>query len=377
MPFNIIRNDITKLKVDAIVNAANTSLLMGGGVCGAIFSAAGADKLQDACDALAPIKTGEAVITPGFDLPAKYVIHTAGPVYQDGKHNEESLLRSCYTRSLELAVKNGCESIAFPLISSGIYGYPKAEALQVATSAIRDFLAQSGGDAENDVNVSLVVFDKTAFAVSEELLGNVKSYIDEFYIEEKQAARRDFLDVEKRAITDSYSVMLGTPMMAEEAHEAYIKPDAPLKPKAPPAPPTAPAPAAMPLASASAVVGASLESMVGNLDEPFSVSLLRLIDASGKTDADIYRLANIDRRLFSKIRSNAQYVPSKTTALAFAIALELTIDQTADLLKRAGYALSHSRISDVIVEYFIKSRKYDVFEINEVLFSYDQPLLGG
>jgi O-acetyl-ADP-ribose deacetylase (regulator of RNase III) len=164
MPLNIIRNDITKLRVDAIVNAANTSLLMGGGVCGAIFSAAGADKLQDACDELAPIKTGEAVVTPGFDLPAKYIIHTAGPVYQDGRHNEEALLRSCYIRSLELAVKHGCESIAFPLISSGIYGYPKAEALRVATAAIRDFLEQRGSDVEhimveNDIDVSLVVFE--------------------------------------------------------------------------------------------------------------------------------------------------------------------------------------------------------------------------
>jgi O-acetyl-ADP-ribose deacetylase (regulator of RNase III) len=167
MPFNIIRNDITRLEVDAIVNAANTSLLMGGGVCGAIFSAAGADRLQKACEKLAPIETGEAVITPGFDLPAKYVIHTAGPVYRDGKQGEEALLRSCYVNSLQLAVDHNCESIAFPLISSGIYGYPKAEALRVASSAIRDFIS------EHDLDVSLVVFDKEALAIGEELLGRV------------------------------------------------------------------------------------------------------------------------------------------------------------------------------------------------------------
>ena len=136
MPFEITRNDLTKMRVDAIVNAANTSLQMGGGVCGAIFGAAGAEKLQAACNPLAPIKTGEAVITPGFDLPAKYVIHAAGPVYRDGNHDEEAQLRSCYTNALDLANKNGCESVAFPLISSGIYGYPKDEALAVATSAI-------------------------------------------------------------------------------------------------------------------------------------------------------------------------------------------------------------------------------------------------
>jgi O-acetyl-ADP-ribose deacetylase (regulator of RNase III) len=157
MPFKIIRNDITKLKVDAIVNAANTDLAMGGGVCGAIFSAAGARELQAACDKLAPIKTGEAVITPGFNLPAKYVIHAAGPVYTDGKHGEEKLLRAAYTNSLRRAVENKCESIAFPLISSGIYGYPKADALRVATSAIRDFIG------DHDIDVSLAVFDDAVF----------------------------------------------------------------------------------------------------------------------------------------------------------------------------------------------------------------------
>ena len=165
MPLIIVRNDITKMQVDAIVNAANTALQMGGGVCGAIFNAAGAAKLQSACDKLAPIQTGEAVITPGFNLPAKYIIHAAGPVYRDGKHGEEALLRSCYTNALDLAQKNECESIAFPLISSGIYGYPKDEALSVATEAIRDFIC------EHDIDVSLVVFDKATFAVSEELLG--------------------------------------------------------------------------------------------------------------------------------------------------------------------------------------------------------------
>jgi O-acetyl-ADP-ribose deacetylase (regulator of RNase III) len=173
MPFKIVHGDITKLRVDAIVNAANTSLRMGGGVCGAIFSAAGADRLKAACDKLAPIQTGDAVITPGFGLPAKYVIHTAGPVYRNGQQGEEALLRSCYINSLELATKHNCESIAFPLISSGIYGYPKAEALHVATDAISGFIC------EHDINVSLVVFDKEAFAVSEDLLGAVNNYIDE------------------------------------------------------------------------------------------------------------------------------------------------------------------------------------------------------
>ena len=346
MPFTIIRNDITKLHVDAIVNAANTSLQMGGGVCGAIFNAAGADRLQAACDVFAPIKTGEAVITQGFNLPAKYVIHTAGPVYRDGQHGEEDLLYSCYQNSLELALKHDCSSIAFPLISSGIYGYPKVEALRIASEAIRDFIGI------NDMDVSLVVFDKESLAVSEALLGAVESYIDENYVEKKHIRRRSLLDVEKEALSET--VLLETnmplPMTVYEAgmDEAF-----------------------------SETIEVSLEAIVGNLDEPFSATLLRLIDHSGKNDVEVYQRANIDRRLFSKIRSNMDYSPSKSTVLAFAIALELTLDQTADLLERAGFALSHSRKFDIIVEYFIKSRKYDIFEINEVLFSYDQPLLGG
>ncbi len=284
-----------------------------------------------------PYKLGEAVITQGFKLPAKYIIHAAGPVYRDGKHSEEALLRDCYINSLNLAVKHDCESIAFPLISSGIYGYPKAEALRIATAAIRDFIS------EHDIDVSLVVYDKAAFAVSEELLGAVESYIDEHYIEEHKQSRRKLLDVEEKALSDA-SVMMAPFMVSE----------------------TAAAPAA-----------AGLDDLVGNLDEPFSATLLRLIDATGKKDAEIYRRANIDRRLFSKIRSNEHYAPSKPTVLAFAVALELSLDQTEDLLERAGFALSHSRKFDVIVEYFITSRKFDIFEINEVLFSYDQPLLGG
>lgn len=339
MPFTIIRQDITKLKVDAIVNAANTKLQMGGGVCGAIFSAAGAGRLQTACDHLSPIKTGEAVITKGFSLPAKYIIHTAGPVYRDGKQGEEALLRDCYINSLELAVKHKCESIAFPLISSGIYGYPKADALRVATAAIRSFID------EHDIDVSLVIFDKEALAVSEDLLGAVESYIDEYYVDEHTPPRRRLLEVEEKALAEA-DELLQAPKMSQMLAPSMATP-------------------------------AALDDLVGDLDEPFSTTLLRLIDAKGfKKDSDVYRRANIDRRLFSKIRSNENYAPSKPTVLALAIALELTLEQADDLLQRAGFALSRSRKFDVIVEYFIQSGRYDIFEINEVLFSYDQPLLG-
>lgn len=342
MPFTIVRQDITKMKVDAIVNAANTDLQMGGGVCGAIFKAAGAAQLQAACDKLAPIKTGEAVITPGFDLPAKFVIHAAGPVYRyQNAEQSEKLLRSAYMESLRLAIENNCESIAFPLISSGIYGYPKDEALQVATATIQDFLIN------NDIDITLVVFDKSAFTVSRELLGEVESYIDEHYVDTHQIKRRKLLDVERQAISeaDERASILNEPILEDML-----------------APIGAPAP---------------LDDLVGNLDEPFSQMLLRLIDAKGMTDVEVYKRANLDRKLFSKIRSNKGYMPSKRTAIALAVALKLSLDETDDLLERAGYALSHAVKFDVIVEYFIANGKYDVFAINEVLFEYDQPLLGG
>lgn len=336
MPFTIIRNDITKMKVDAIVNAANTKLLMGGGVCGAIFKAAGEAELKSACDKLAPIKTGEAVITPGFRLSAKYIIHTAGPVYRDGKHGEEELLRSCYINSLKRAVENNCESIAFPLISSGIYGYPKRDALRVATSAIKDFLA------DNDMDVSLVVFDKEAFVVSEELLGDIEAFIDEKYLGDYENSyhSRRLLDEEVDVIQ-----LMDSPRMVGEASERMRY--------------------------------TGIDHLVGNLDEPFSTTLFRLIDAKGMTDVEVYKRANLDRKLFSKIRNNKGYMPSKRTAIALAVALELTLDETDDLLRRAGYALSESQKFDVIIQYFIINGRYDIFEINEVLFSYDQPLLGG
>ena len=340
MPFNIIRQDITKIEVDAIVNAANTELKMGGGVSGAIFKAAGAIKLQAACDKLAPIKTGEAIITPGFDLPAKYVIHTAGPVYNKRNPEEsEKLLRSAYTESLRIAIDHECESIAFPLISSGIYGYPKDEALQVATSAIRDFLN------EHDLEVFLALFDKSAFVISRKLLGDVESYIDEHYVETRTIKRKKLLAVERRALSEDDA----------QLYESKSQP----------------------LGAPAFTAAKPLDDVIGNLDEPFSDMLLRLIDAKGMTDIEVYKRANLDRRLFSKIRSTKNYMPSKRTAIALAVSLGLSLDETDALLERAGYALSRAVKFDVIVEYFIANGKYDIFEINEVLFAYDQPLLGG
>lgn len=339
MPFIIVRQDIIHMGVDAIVNAANTDLRAGGGVCGAIFNAAGKDELRAACKKLAPIQTGEAVVTPGFGLHAKYIIHTAGPIYRDGNHGEEAALRACYINSLKRAAEHGCESVAFPLISSGIYGYPKADALRVANSAILEFLA------EHEITVYLAVFDKAAFTLSETMLGEVESFIDQHYVDARSFADRGRRVFEDEHDVEEYYIITSNNLMSDyQAFNSHSE---------------------------------GLEGLVKNLDEPFSVTLLRLIDAKGLTDAQVYKRANLDRKLFSKIRTVKEYTPSKKTAIAFALALELTLGETTDLLKRAGYALSHSSKFDVIIEYFIRCEMYDIFAINEVLFRYDQPLLGG
>lgn len=331
MPFTIVRQDITKMKVDAIVNAANTALAMGGGVCGAIFKAAGSAKMQKACNKVSPINTGYAAITPGFNLPSRYVIHAAGPVYgQWSTEQNKQLLYSAYKESLKLAVKYKCKSIAFPLISSGTYGYPKDKALQVASGAIKEFLM------DYDMDVYLVIFDRAAFLLSQELVGAVESYIDENYVDAHHIKRQELSDVSCTFINSGKSSCFDN----------------------------------------SIILPKDLDEWVEKLDEPFHAALLRIIDDRGKTDAEVYKRANIDRKLFSKIRSGKGYMPGKRTILALAIALELSLDETERLLKKAGYALSHSQKFDVIVEFFIVRGKYDIFEINQVLFQYDQPLLG-
>ena len=332
MPFKIVRNDITKMQVDAIVNAANTSLSPGGGVCGAIFKAAGYDKLASECSKIGHCDTGNAIITKGYNLTAKHIIHTPGPVYKDGLHNESNLLYSCYKSSLELAKRKRIKSIAFPLISSGIYGYPKAEALRIATNAIMDFLEN------DDMDIYLVVYDMYAFEISSQLFSDVAEYIEENLI---TPDTRRIYGVEKAALADINAQY--APMMRQAEYSMPAE---------------------------------SIEDMLENMDASFSEYLLMLIDESGMTDAQVYKKANIDRKLFSKIRNNLQYKPSKVTAVAFAVALGLDIDGTRDLIGRAGYALTRSNKFDIIIEYFIIHKNYNIFEINEVLFAFDQPLIG-
>jgi len=382
--------------VDAIVNATNVNLKSGGGVSGAIFIAAGSDRLQKACRRLAPIQTGEAVITKGFKLPAKYVIHTAGPVYRDGKQDEALLLRACYTNSLRLANRYGCKSIAFPLLSSGSFGYPKDEALTVATNAIRDWLLT------HDMNVSLVVYDKTAFVLSQALYGEVKAFIADRYIADRdnrfsrgRDPWRDTTVTQKADLFSDYDTecticaSLDVSSRLEEEAPTTRDPHDSRRVKAR-IDETDRFEDTERHSTVQAAYQRSYRSkrrlpaprfpqfkFTEHLDEPFSTTLLRLIDAKGKTDVDVYKRANIDRKLFSKIRTGKGYVPSKKTAVALAVALELSLAETRLLLERAGFALSPSMLFDVIIVHFISRNKYDIFEINNVLFEYDQPLLGG
>jgi O-acetyl-ADP-ribose deacetylase (regulator of RNase III) len=303
MPLEIIRNDITKLSVDAIVNAANSTLLGGGGVDGCIHRAAGKDLLKE-CKTLGGCKTGDAKITGAYKLPSKFVIHTVGPIWHGGGENEEALLKSCYKKSLELAKENSCQSVAFPLISAGVYGYPKAQALKVAIDVISEFLF------ENEMDVYIVLFDKSTCQIGKKLFPDIEEYIDDRYV-------------------DEHAMLRASATLHNFPHKSR----------------------AMVCEDCSAAD--ELNSMLEQIDESFSQMLLRKIDEKGITDVECYKNANIDRKLFAKIRSDIHYKPSKQTAIAFAISLRLTLPETKDLLRKAGFALSHSNKFDIIIEYCI------------------------
>lgn len=351
MPLHIVRNDITKMKVDAIVNAANPTLLGGGGVDGSIHRAAG-PKLLAECKTLGGCETGSAKLTGAYKLPCKYIIHAVGPRYVDGKHGERDRLVSCYRASLELAREARCETAAFPLISSGIYGYPKDEALRIAIETIGDFLLT------NDMTVYIVIFDKKAYRISERLFADIEEFIDDNYVDAHTDPYPERL----------YRVTTFCEALIEDRNDAVIDMSV-----------CEEAPAIQPrkrLAPKASMASMSLDDALKQIDESFSEMLLRKIDESGMSDAQVYKKANIDRKLFSKIRSDKRYKPSKPTAIAFAVALELSLGETKEMLMKAGFALSHSNKFDIIIEFFISKGNYNVFEINEALFAFDQSLLG-
>ena len=364
MAFRIIRNDITKIKADAIVNTANPKPVYMAGTDAAVYEAAGAEKLLEERKKIGPIEEGCVAVTPAFDLDARYIFHTVGPSWQGGGHGEAETVRHCYENCLAKAEELGIESIAFPLIATGVYGFPKTDALLIATSVFSTFLA------EHELEITLVVFDSESFELSGKIFRGIDEFIDEHYVE----ARLD----------QEYSMAGGAaPEEAAEIYEDRCEEEprrdrrrlfgANLKMA------RMDECAAMPAASVAAARAPqkrSLDDVVKNVSETWSVSLLRLIDEKGYTDVEVYKRANVDRKLFSKIRSNKDYKPKKNTAVAFALALKLNVDETKDFIGRAGYAFSPSNKFDLIVQYFIDNQVYDMMTINLALFEHGQPLLG-
>lgn len=343
MPLQIVRQDITKMQVDAIVNTTHEEMVGYSGVDLAIHKAAG-PQLDKECARIAPLGLGTAKITNAYNLDAKYIIHTSGPVWQGGLVGESIILKSCYIESLKLAVANGCNSIAFPLISSGVYGYPKDQVLKFAIQVITEFLF------DHEIMVYLCVIDRTAYEFSKKLFTEISEAIDDDYVDERE---NDFLGgVVETAIfaerTLQDTCIDAAPQRKAQRRELY-----------------------------GSARGKSLHEYMKSMDKPFAYKLFDLIDARGMTDVECYKKANVDKKTFSKIKCNPKtYKPSKQTAVAFAIALELNLDETQDLLASAGLTLSRSFVFDKIIRYFIQKEIYDIFEINEALFEFDQVLLG-
>ena len=341
MPLQIIRQDITKMRVDAIVNTTNEEMIGYSGVDLAIHTIAGAE-LDAECAKLAPLGLGQAKLSGAYGLPCKYVIHTSGPVWRGGLVGESIILRSCYIESLKLAVKSGCRSIAFPLISSGVYGYPKDQVLKFAIQTITEFLF------DHELTVYLCVFDKESYSFSQKLFSDIQEFINDEYVNEHD---EDFYEAFDGGIDE---------MPMAKCIQAPMCADAMMPRKR----------------ETSSAAGKSLREYMKQMDRSFQEMLFDLIDESGMTDVECYKKANVDKRTFSKIKSNKDYKPSKQTVIAFAISLQLDMDTTQELLATAGFTLSRSKVFDKIIRYFIHNGNYNIFEINEALFEFDQQLLG-
>ena len=381
MPLHIIRNNLVNMDCDAIVNTANPLPRIGAGTDSAVYAAAGEKRLLEARQKIGEIAPGCAAVTHGYALKARYIIHTVGPVWRGGEDNEETILRSCYRTSLRIAEAKRCKSVAFPLISAGSYGYPKEKALETAVEEIRSYLAHS------NMIVYLVVFGQEAYELSGKFQDEVQSFIDEHYV--KAWFEKEYGGLSKERWRNE-STVLYEDVSEESTDVCYsaFAPDAFNLPEMPAA--SQRASARVPKATAPSpgrkmTVGfpvtmhrkkKTLEDSDIILAETFSEKLLRFIDEKEMTDVEVYKRANIDRKLFSKIRSRRDYQPKKKTALALAIALRLDLDQTKDLLSRAGYAISPSSKFDLIVEFFIVNEVYDIDTINIALFDHKEQTLG-
>ena len=354
MPFLMIRNDITKVAADAIVNPANRNLLQGSGTSRAIYQAAGEQELTASCEAIGRCDLGRAVCTPAFGLPAKYVFHAVCPAWHGGGFGEAEQLAGAYHSALELAAEYHCESVAFPLLSSGNYGYPKEQAFRIAVDTITQYVM------EHDLTVYLVLYDRDSLAVSRKLFASVEEYIDDHYVaqndESYQFDRRRRESAERRRRLEEDTALADREYPAQEC--------------------ASPAFATVLRQQSAPMAARSLKNLMDNLGESFTTRLLRLIDERGLKDSTVYKQSNISRQHFSKIQCNRDYNPKKKTVLAFAVGLHLSEDETIDLLKSAGYAFSDGSKRDWIVRYCLEHKIYNINQVNTLLFEYDQEQLG-
>lgn len=362
MPFKIVRNDITKMQVDAIVNTANEAPIYSSGTDSAVYKAAGEAALLEERRKIGYLAKGDVAITPGFNLPAKYIIHAVSPYYKDGQSGEEEKLRSCYKKSLALALKNGCQSIAFPLIATGGFGYPKEEGMRIAVDEINAFLFK------HSMFIYLVVFDEKSTKLAQNLYPDLESYIDENYVNlqkkveysERMATRqlvpemRDFQILLPRAFA---SRRVETEAKADVCREDEFCRDS----------------CANSYEKFYEENESALEKRMQHMSDTFQEYLFYLIDQKGMANAEVYKRAIITKQLFSKIKVNANYHPDKSTAMRLCVGAKLNLDETKDLLARAGYALSPCDKRDIIFSFFIEREVYDMIEIDIALEEHGLP----
>lgn len=377
MPFKIIRNDLTHMSVDMIVNTANPQPMIGRGTDAAIYAAAGAERLLKARRRIGEIAPGQTAVTAAYALPAKYIAHTVSPVW-DGTQEAGERLAECYDTALRMARLKRCRSIAFPLLGAGSNGYPKELALKIALERIAACLLQQ------DMMIYLTVYNSQVVRLSEQLFDTIESYIDDAYVEQTKPSLfcGQFPEemIPEETIRDEAfreEEFWEMPMQSNPSVRAPRETSGPGNEPAPCAP-RAESRAKTPvpnLFGGGARKKRSLESIVNQQEETFQQMLLRLIRERGLTNAQAYKKANQDKKLFSKILHNVDYQPSKKTAMAFAIALQLNLDEARDLLARAGYAFSPSSTFDKIVSYFIENEAYDIYTIEIALYDHGQDSL--
>ena len=385
MPFQIVRNDITKMQVDAIVNPASGLPGYGAGIDKAVYEAAGAEALYKRRAEIGRIECGAAAVTEGFALPARYIIHTVGCPWRDGLSGEENIIRLCYRSSFAEAAELGIETLTVPLLASGNFGFPKGIAMDIALSEIREFLDT------HDLTIYLVVFDDESYSYSSERFGDIDAYIDSNYV----AAVTDeeyghfalpstsfFSEAVKRKPSEDRrperrkgglfkSIRKSLEAQVEDTNDEIADFSVGASTDACSAPMMG-----MAAAAPQSKPAKRLEDVVKNLDKSFMELVFTYADEKGITDVELQKKANINRKAFSKLKCGTTKNPSKPTALCFAIALELSLDETRDLLARAGLALSPCSRQDIIIQYFIERGAYDMFAVNEALFAHGEPTIG-